>query len=314
MPNGSSGSGGGIGLGGVAAAFGGERGPPREVFTRGSWPLLTSVRGTARDVSDYTRRALPGFFADYERGTAQQRGFQGEQEGVLRDILARRSASDPEALLQRTGNTLFGFIQPNVLDPLGRADVNRDIVMRRARGLNPGAIDSTAERLRNARIASGRYYDVARNVYAQLPQVYQQLRDAGVADEALMAGVFPQIQQGYRALDYAPLSAIQGGQQATLGGIGLAAAYGPAARANVYGYHQPTNNWDRAGDASRAVSNTIQQAADIYSSLYGGGKGPIAQYVGGGAGTGGGTGGGGGGGGGGINIQQILQLLQGLRS
>jgi hypothetical protein len=283
MPNETLSSGGSSGgIGSIVGALGGSNAPRREVFSRGTWPLLTSVRGTARDVSDYTRRALPGFFADYERGTAQQRGFQGEQEGVLRNLLARRMGSDPEALLRRTGSTLFGFIDPNVLDPLGRADVNRDIVMRRARGLNPGAIDSTAERLRNARIASGRYYDVARNVYGALPQVYQQLRDAGVADEAIAAGYIPQIQQGYRTLDYAPLGAIQGGQQAALGGISLPAAYGPAARANVYGYHQPMNTADRFARAGQGVWNTVKDAAQIYASLYGGGAGGIGGIGGGG--------------------------------
>lgn len=287
MANGGTG-GGGIGLGGIVQAFGGSDAAPKPKYYQGSLPLLRGVSGIGRDVLRNIRGALPDFYSGFERGTEQQRGFQGEQEGVLRGLLARRLGSNPEDLLRRTGEQLFSFIDPNVIDPLSRFDVNQDIVQRRARGLNPAAIDSTAQRLRNARIASGRYYDTARNVYGILPQVYNQLREAGVTDEMLAAGYIPQIQRGYRELDYAPLAPLQASIDLTRSATGIPADYGAASRANVYGFHQPTNLADRFGAASQAVSNTIGQAAQIYASLYGGGAGGGIPGMGGGGARGGG--------------------------
>lgn len=268
MANGQSG---GIGLGGVAAAFGGDRSAPNAVMFEGGEDLLRRTRGVSNDVLRNIRSSMPDFYSGYARGTQQQRGFQGEQEGVLRTLLNRRLNSDPQQLLQQTGNTLFGFIDPNVVNPLAQFDVNQNILSRRARGLNPAAVDSTAERLRNARIASGRYYDVARDVYNQLPNLYGQLRQAGITDDQLAAGYIPQIQQGYRQLDLAPLVPLREGLNIARGSLQIPADYGAAARALTYGFHQPTNIWDRAGDASQAISNTIQQAADIYASLGTGG-------------------------------------------
>lgn len=274
--------GGGIGLGGVVQAFGGSRAAPKPKYFTGSLPLLRGVSGIGRDVLRNIRSELPDFYAGFERGTEQQRGFQGEQENVLRTLLQRRLASDPQQQLRQAGETLFGFIDPNVVQPLARFDVNYDAAMRRARGISPAAFDSTADRLRRARVASGRYYDVARQVYGTLPQVYRQLRDAGVTDEMLAAGYIPQIQAGYRALDLAPLVPLREAVGLTREATGIPLDYGAASRANVYGYQQPSNLADRFGSASQAISNTIQQAADIYASLYGGGAGGGGGMLGGG--------------------------------
>jgi hypothetical protein len=280
MANGTTGG----GLGGIIQAFGGSDAAPKPKYYQGALPLLRGVSGIGRDVLRNIRGALPDFYSGFERGTEQQRGFQGEQEGVLRSLLARRLGSDPEALLKRTGEQLFSFIDPNVIDPLSRFDVNQDTLLRRARGINPAAVDSTADRLRRSRIASGRYYDVARNVYGILPQVYQQLRDAGITDEQIAAGYIPQIQRGYRELDYAPLAPLQASIDLTRSATGIPADYGAASKANIYGFHQRRNLADRFGAAGQSAWNTIKDAAGIYASLYGGGAGGIGGIGGGGGG------------------------------
>ena len=285
MPNATLDSGASSGgIGSIVGGLFGSNAAPKPKYYFGSRPLLQGVSNVGRDVLKNIRGALPDFYSGFERGTEQQRGFQGEQEGVLRNLLARRLGSNPEDLLKRTGEQLFSFIDPNVINPLSRFDVNQDIVQRRARGLNPAALDSTAERLRNSRIASGRYYDVARNVYGILPQVYQQLRDAGISDEAIAAGYIPQIQQGYRALDYAPLEPLRAAVGLTREATGIPADYGAASKANIYGFHQPINVADRFARAGQGVWNTVKDAAAIYSSLYGGGAGGIGGMMGGGAG------------------------------
>jgi hypothetical protein len=259
------------GLGGVVAAFGGSDAAPKPKYYQGSLPLLRGVSGVGRDVLANLRAQLPSFYSNFAQGTEQQRGLQGEQEQVLRTLLNRRLNSNPQQQLQETGNTLFSFINPNVVSPLARFDVNYNNALRTARGLNPSTFDSTSERLRNARIASGRYYDVARDVYGQLPRVYQQLRDAGVTDEMLAAGAIPQIQQGYRTLDLAPLIPLQASLGVAREAAGIPADYGAASRANIYGFRQPMNLADRFGAAGQSMWNTVKDAAAIYSSLYGGG-------------------------------------------
>lgn len=283
MANGQAG-----GLGGVIGAFGGSDAAPKPKYFSLTRPVLGQLSGLGRETLSALRSDLPEFRAGYAQGTERQRALQGEQEGVLRNLLGRRLASDPQQLLQQTGNTLFGFIDPNVVNPLSRFDVNQDILTRRARGLNPSAVDSTAERLRNARIASGRYYDVARQVYGALPNLYNQLREAGITDEQIAAGYIPQIQQGYRALDLAPLVPLQASLDLTRGAGDVARSMADAERAGIYGYHKKKNVADRFGEAGTSLWNTVKDAAQIYASLYGGGA------IGGAGGMFGGGGGGGG--------------------
>jgi len=261
------------GLGGVIAAFGGSDAAPKPKYFQGSRNLLSGARLVGRDVLDSLRTGLPDFRNAFAQGTELQRGLQGEQAGVLRGLLQRRLANDPQQQLRETGNTLFSFIDPNVINPLAKFDVNQNLISRRARGLGGAMFDSTAERLRNARIASGRYYDVARDVYGQLPRVYQQLRDAGVTDEMLAAGYIPQIQAGYRNIDMSGLIPLQAGLELATGAQRIPLDYGTASRANIYGYRQPMNVADRFGAAGQSMWNTVKDAAQIYASLYGGGIG-----------------------------------------
>jgi len=276
MPNATLDSGASSGgIGSIVGGLFGSNAAPKPKYYQGAKDLLTGVRGIGKDVLRNIRSSLPGFYSGFEEGTERQRGLQGEQENILRTLLQRRLASDPQQQLRETGNTLFSFIDPNVINPLARFDVNQNLVARRARGLGGSTFDSTAERLRNARIASGRYYDVARDVYGRLPQIFQQLRDAGVTDEMLAAGAIPQIQRGYRELDVAPLIPMQAGIDLTRSATGIPLDYGAASRANIYGFHQPINVADRFARAGQGVWNTVKDAAAIYAQLYGGGAGGI---------------------------------------
>lgn len=272
---------GGIGLGGVVKAFGGSRAAPKPKYFSLTRPVLGALSMLGRNTIRGLGPGLSDFANTFNQGTQRQLGLQGEQEDVLRGLLNRRLASDPQDQLRQTLSTLFAQIDPNILNPLANADVNANILMRRARGLNPAAVHSTAEDLRNAAIRNGRYYDVARQVFGTVPNLYNQIRNAGVTDEQLAAGFIPQIQQGYRQLDYAPLVPLQAGLDLTGQAADLTGRIADDERRSIYGYRQPSNLADRFGSASQAISNTLQQAADIYSSLYGGGA------LGGGGGTGG---------------------------
>jgi hypothetical protein len=284
MPNATLDSGASSGgIGSIVGAFG-SNAAPKPKYYQGAKDLLTGVRGIGKDVLRNIRSRLPGFYSDFDAGTELQRGLQGEQAGVLRTLLQRALSRVPQQQLREAGNTLFSFINPNVINPLARFDVNQNLVARIARGLGGSAFDSTAERLRNARIASGRYYDVARDVYGRLPQIFQQLRDAGVTDEMLAAGAIPQIQAGYRNIDMAPLIPLQAGIDLTRSATGIPLDYGAASRANIYGFHQPINVADRFARAGQGVWNTVKDAAQIYASIYGGGAGGIGGMMGGGGG------------------------------
>jgi hypothetical protein len=158
-----------------------------------------------------------------------------------------------------------------------------------ARGLNPASVDSTAERLRNARIASQRYYDVARNVYGQLPNLYNQVYNAGLTNANTAYGYLPSIMEGYRRLDAAPLEAARLVSGAANTGAGNVANLNNALRSGVYGYQQDRNIWDKLGAMDTSMWNSLKDAVQMAGSVYG--------MVGGMGGMGGGMGGGGGGGG-----------------
>lgn len=198
----------------AAKIFGSDK-PPKEVFQRYTQPLLGPLRNLNLDAIRALRRGGAEAETRFNAGTARQEGFQAEQEGVIRQLLAKQLGSDPTELLRNVGNTLFGFIDPNVISPLARFDVNTNRLNRMASGISPGAIDSTAERLRNARIASGRFYDVARNVYGALPGAFSSVYNAGINTDELARGYIPEIMAGYRNLDLAPLIPAQARSELT---------------------------------------------------------------------------------------------------
>jgi hypothetical protein len=165
--------------GGAVASLFGEDAAPRAVLNRFAAP-------TAKPLGQYGGALLGDIQPLQRQATQDYLGYQpkfgalaGQQEGVLNQLLSRRLNADPNQLLRDVGQTAFGFIDPNVVSPLAKFDVNYDTLARRARGLNPAAVDSTAERLRNARIASGRYYDTAKQAYWSPPRTLQRSLRSG---------------------------------------------------------------------------------------------------------------------------------------
>jgi hypothetical protein len=162
-----------------------------------------------------------------------------------------------------------------------------------ARGLNPAAIDSTADRLRNARIASGRYYDVARNIYGQLPQLYNQVFNAGLSNADLAAGYLPALMRGYRKLDASPLEAAQLVSEASNLGSQNVGNINNALKSGVYGFQKDRNIWDRLGAVDTSMWNSLQEAVQMAASVYGGllggggggGLGGLGGLLGGGGGS-----------------------------
>lgn len=276
-------------LSAIGAGFGSDEVTPRYLAPSLTKPLAKLGKQALSSLGTGAAAAEQ----KYNLGTARQEGLMGEQEGVVRQLLSRALNQDPNQLLQDVGRTAFGFIDPNVVAPLSRFDVNYDRLGRMARGLSPAAVDSTAQRLRDARIASGRYYDVARNIYGQLPQLYNQVFNAGLSNADLAAGYLPGLMRGYRQLDVAPLEAAQLVSNAANMGSQNVGNINNALRSGVYGYQQQRNIWDRLGAVDTSMWNSLKDAVQMAASVYGG-------MLGGGAGLGGLGGMMGGGGGGGV--------------
>jgi len=230
-----------------------------------STDLLKDVNMLGKTALDQYLAAQPGM----ER-------LAGQQENTLQSLLGRRLNADPNALLQQIGSTAYGFINPEIINPLSAADVNRDILMRRARGINPAAVDSTSERLRNARIASGRYYDVARDVNANLPNLFGQAFNQTAANEAAAAGLIPQIMQTRESVSARPTTGILN----RINTAGAATGVGGQSIGNInaatQGFKQPRNWADRIGAASQSIgeglSGTLGQVGQLAGAVGGGGS------------------------------------------
>jgi hypothetical protein len=259
--------------GGALASLFGKDAAPRAVLNRFAAPTakpLGQYGGTLLgDIEPLQQQAV----TDYLGMQPKFQGLAGQQEGVLNTLLGRRLNADPNQLLQNIGQTAFGFIDPNVVSPLAKFDVNYDTLSRRARGLNPAAVDSTAERLRNARIASGRYYDTAKQAYSALPQLYNEAFGQGLSNDAAAAGLVPQIAAGYESVASRPWNAINQ-RIASAGGASDAASKAiQGVLAATQGYKTPKNWADRIGAASQNLSGSVGDLAGLYGSLGGGGGG-----------------------------------------
>lgn len=274
-------------LSAIGAGFGSDKVTPKYLAPGLKKPLTTLTKNALESLNTGGAAAEDAFNA----GTAKQAQLVGDQEGVLRQLLARRLGSNPEELLRSVGNTAFGFISPNVVEPLARFDVNSDRLRRLAAGLSPGAIDSTAQRLRDARNASGRYYDVARQVYGALPNLYNQVFNAGVTSDEMASGYLPTIMSAYRRLDRAPLEAAELRSAAANAGAGNVGAANNALKSGVYGYQKERNIWDRLGAVDTSMWNSLQEAVQMAASVYGmigggGAGGALGGIMGGGGGGG----------------------------
>lgn len=262
-------------LSALGAGFGSDKVTPR--FLPGSKSLAASLADLGRQTLASLKSGGEEAESNILSGQPQQAALQGEQEGVLRKLLARRLGQSPTELLGDVGRTAFGFIDPNVVGPLARFDVNYNNLTRRVRGLNPAAIDSTSERLRNARIASGRYYDVARQVYGALPSLYNQVYNAGLTSDELARGYIPEIMAGYRGVQSIPLIAAQARSDLANAGAGNVGNINNAIRSGVFGYKQGRNIFDRLGAVDTSMWNSlkdaVQMASSVYGGLYGGGGG-----------------------------------------
>lgn len=263
------------GSGGAIADLFGSDAAPKAVLNRYAAPTVKAGGSLSAnllgDVNSLSKTALDQYLA-------AQPGMErlaGQQENTLQGLLGRRLNADPTALLKSVGDTAYGFINPAVIDPLSQSDVNRDILSRRARGLNPAAVDSTSERLRNARVASQRYYDVARDVNANLPNLYGQAFNQNAANEQAAAGYIPQIMQTNEGVSARPTTGILNRINTAGAATDVGAKSIANATAGTQGFKQPRNFADRLGAASQSIgeglSGTIGQVGQLAGAMGGGG-------------------------------------------
>lgn len=281
-------------LGGFIQGLFGSDKAPMAVLNRYAQPAaVASGRLATRTLRDI-QPDLANAFNTYMAGQARQEGLAGEQADVLRTLLGRRLADDPSRNLENIFRIAFSQIDPNVLAPLAAGDVSRNRLDRMAAGINTGAIDSTAERLRNARIASGRYYDVARNVYNAVPQLFNSAYSQGAANDAAAAGFIPGISAAYESVASRPTTGILNRINAARSGVGLGSDAINAITAATQGYKTPKNFWDRLGGVLKEDEATVMQLAQMALSAYtgglaggggGGGLGGIMSMFGGGGGA-----------------------------
>jgi hypothetical protein len=286
-------------LGGLVSSTGqgiqniwGSDDPPKAILNRYA---AKTAKGAARlgeeltgDIGQQVRDA----FATYMREQPRQEALARDQEGVLTTLRDRRLGANPNALLGDVGKTAFGFIDPNVINPLSRFDVNSNMLMRSARGLNPAAVDSTSERLRNARIASGRYYDVARDAYSALPGLYKEAYGQGVTNDAAAAGYTPSIAASYDAVASRPTRGIMSRIGTTTAGIDTSRKAIDAVTSATQGYQQPQNIWDKIGKTGVQTGQQMQQDEAQMMSMVQSAMGAMGSAEGGAGGAMGAAGGG----------------------
>jgi hypothetical protein len=274
---------------GIASIWGSDS-PPKAILNRYAAKTAKNQAKISEDLSTDVNAASKAAFNTYMAGQGKQEELARDQEGVLGTLRDRRMSADPNRLLQDTGNTLFGFINPNVVNPLARFDANNDTLMRRARGMNPAAVNSTSERLRNARIASGRYYDVARDAYQALPGAVNSAYAQGISNDAAAAGYNPAIAANYNAVSERPNRGI-------MNRIGTSSSALSAARQGIdnvvaatQGYQTPKNAWDKIGGAIDQQGQGIAAGEAQMMSLAQSALGAMGSAEGGGGGGGGGMG------------------------
>jgi hypothetical protein len=249
----------------LGAALGSDKVTPRYLTPSLNKPLTELGKSALNSLQTGGAAAEQRF----NLGTQRQEDLLGEQGNLYRDIINRRMGADPNQLLQSIGNTAFSFINPNVVAPLAQFDVNSEKLMRAARGLNPASVDSTGERLRNARVASGRYLDTARQAYGALPGLYNSAYGQGVNNEQMATSYLPQLAAGYRALDTAPAEAAQIRADLANSGAGSVGNINQALKGGVYGYKQDRNVWDRLGAADQSITNSTKDLLGTASQLAG---------------------------------------------
>lgn len=255
----------------IGAGFGSDKVTPKYLAPGLKKPLTKLTKGALSALDKGGIEAQTAFNA----GTAKQMELVGDQENVLRSLLAKRMTTDPTQLLQDVGKTAFGFIDPNVVNPLARYDVNANRLNSLARGVNTAVSDSTANRLRDSRIASGRYYDTARQVYGALPQLYNQVFNAGVTSDEMSSGYLPTVMSAYRRIDRSPLEAAELRSSAADSGAQNVLNANTAIKSGVYGYQKERNIADRLGAVDASMMDSIERGVQLAAQVYGmaGGEG-----------------------------------------
>jgi hypothetical protein len=273
---------------GIQNLFGSDK-PPKAIYNRYAAKTAKNVGTLGADLTGDVNQLAKNAFNTYMAGQGKQEALAGQQEGVLNTLMGRRLGADPNQLLQQIGNTAFGFINPNVVNPLSQFDVNSNRLMRAARGLNPAAVDSTAERLRNAQIASGRYLDTARQAYGALPGLYNSAYGQGVTNDQLAAGYIPQIAGTYNAVSERPSAGLQN-RIDTVNSTMDAAGKGIQNILNAtQGYKTPQNFADKLGKTGIQTGQQMQQDEAQMMSMI---SSVMGSMEGGASGMGGGEGGG----------------------
>lgn len=263
------------GSGGAIASLFGSDEAPRAVLNRYAAPTARAAgklaAGVIGDTGALSQQALDAYMA----GQPIQQRLAGQQEDVLQTLLRRRMGSSPEELLGRVGGAAFGLIDPNVVAPLSKFDVNYDTLSRRARGLNPAAVDSTADKLRTSRIASGRYYDTARDVINRLPQLYGQAAGIDESNLAAAAGYVPQIAGAYENVASRPTTGILNRIGTANAAQGLAGSAIQNVTGATQGFKQPRNFADRIGAASQDIGTAVNGIASLAGAAGGAGGGGL---------------------------------------
>ncbi len=261
------------GIGGSIGSLFGSDAAPKAVLNRFAAPTVKASTalgtGLLSDVGGLSKNALDTYLG-YQPQMAK---LAGQQEGTLNTLLGRQLNYDPNQMLQQVGNTAYGFINPSVVNPLSQFDVNQASITARARGLNPAAVDSTANRLRNARVASQRYYDVARDVTQQLPTLYGQAFNQQQQAAQNAAGYTPQIASAYEGVAQRPTQGIMNRINTVGATQNVAGQTIGNVTAGTQGYKQPRNFADRLGAASADIGSGLSGTLGQLGAVAGAGGG-----------------------------------------
>lgn len=280
----------------IIGMFGSDK-APTAVANRFADPVMNADRRLSTSALNSLRSSIPNAFNTYLAGQGKQEALAGQQEGVLNTLLNRRMADDPMQNLRDIFSTAFGQIDPNILDRLSQNDVNRGILQRRAAGINEGAARSTADDIFRARTSSGRYYDLARNVFNVVPGLYNSAYQQGMSNDQAAAGYVPGISAAYEAVSGRPMQGVMNQINATRAAQGIGTQSIANQLAGTQGYRQHQNFADKFSKALAADEKAAMDIAKMALSAYtgglagggGGGLGSLMSMFGGGGGQPSGT-------------------------
>lgn len=281
----------------IVGMFGSTK-PPTAVANRFAQPIMNSGRRLAVNTLNSLRTDIPNAFNTYLAGQGKQEELAGQQEHILNTLLNRRMADDPMQNLRDVFSTAFAQIDPNILNRLSANDVNRNRLNLMVAGVNPGAARSTSEDLRDARVSSGRYYDLARNVYNVVPTLFNSAHTQGLANDQVAAGFVPGISAAYEAVSGRPMQGVLNRIAAARAAQGIETQGIENQMRGTQGYKTNTNFADKFSKALAADEKAVMDIAQMALSLYtgglagGGGGGGIGGMLGKMFGSGGGQPGG----------------------